>query len=96
MPSASVQRPADVLLDVRDVHLWRGEHHLLRGISFSVRGAVVAVECPNARGKTSLLRSLPTCWPAESGHLLWQDSLPGRLYLQNLLYWGIAMHSSWI
>lgn len=89
MPPASAQRPADALLEVRDVHLWRGEHHLLRGISFSVAaGQLLQLNGPNGVGKTSLLRVIAHLLPAESGQLVWQGQPAATTYLQNLLYLG--------
>jgi heme exporter protein A len=89
MPSATAQRPADALLEVRDVHLWRGEHHLLRGISFAVSaGQLLQLNGPNGVGKTSLLRVIAHLLPAESGQLLWKGAPAKSAYLQDLLYLG--------
>jgi heme exporter protein A len=59
-------------LDVRDVHLWRGEKHLLRGVSFTLgRGELLQVIGPNGVGKTSLLRCVAGLLPTESGDIAW-------------------------
>jgi heme exporter protein A len=59
-------------LDVRALHLWRGEKHLLRGVSFNLgRGELLQVVGPNGVGKTSLLRCVAGLLPVESGEILW-------------------------
>lgn len=63
---------AEPQLDVRAVHLWRGERHLLRGTSFVLkRGELLQVVGPNGVGKTSLLRCVAGLLPTESGEILW-------------------------
>ena len=55
---------AEPQLDVRAVHLWRGERHLLRGTSFVLnRGELLQVVGPNRVGKTSLLRCVAGLLP---------------------------------
>jgi heme exporter protein A len=70
-PSVPAAQP---LLEVRAVHLWRGERHLLRGVSLSMRaGELLQVIGPNGVGKTSLLRCVAGLLPMESGEILWQQ-----------------------
>jgi len=60
-------------LEARAVHLWRGEKHLLRGVSFALySGELLQVVGPNGVGKTSLLRCVAGLLPTESGEILWQ------------------------
>jgi heme exporter protein A len=64
------------LLEARALHLWRGEKHLLRGVSFSLaRGELLQLVGPNGVGKTSLLRAACGLLPLESGEFLWQGQL---------------------
>jgi heme exporter protein A len=63
---------AEQQLEVRAVHLWRGERHLLRGVSLVLkRGELLQVVGPNGVGKTSLLRCVAGLLPTESGEVLW-------------------------
>jgi len=59
-------------LEVENLHLWRGERHVLRGVGFALPGgACLHVAGPNGAGKTSLLRTLCGLLHPESGRLLW-------------------------
>jgi heme exporter protein A len=61
------------VLEVRALHLWRGERHLLRGVAFTVRsGELLQVMGANGVGKTSLLRCVADLLPAESGEIQWR------------------------
>jgi heme exporter protein A len=77
-------------LDVRALHLWRGDKHLLRGVSFSLEaGEMLQVVGPNGVGKTSLLRCVAGLLPAESGEILWSSQSIERArdeYHQRLAY----------
>jgi branched-chain amino acid transport system ATP-binding protein len=47
------------LLDVRDLHAWYGESHILHGMTFSVRkGEVVTLLGRNGVGKTTTMRAI--------------------------------------
>jgi heme exporter protein A len=62
------------LLDAVDLHLWRGERHVLRGISFAASaGQCVQVGGANGAGKTSLLRALCGLLPLAGGAVRWRD-----------------------
>jgi heme exporter protein A len=80
------------MLEVDNLHLWRGETHLLRGIGFSLApGQALQLTWPNGTGKTSLLRSLAGFLHAEEGRIAWKghDVSRGRepLY-RELAYLG--------
>jgi heme exporter protein A len=70
-------------LSVENLHLWRGERHVLRGVHFSLRrGACLEVVGPNGSGKTTLLRAVCGLLYPEEGSVLWngeniRTDLPG-------------------
>jgi heme exporter protein A len=59
-------------LQAENLHLWRGEHHVLRGVRLSVSpGECLQVTGSNGTGKTSLLRALSGLMYPEEGQVLW-------------------------
>jgi heme exporter protein A len=62
----------DQMLEVENLHLWRGERHVLRGVHFALaRGVCLEVGGANGAGKTSLLRTLCGLIYPEEGRVLW-------------------------
>jgi heme exporter protein A len=62
----------DQMLEVENLHLWRGERHVLRGVHFALaRGTCLEVSGANGAGKTSLLRTLCGLIHPEEGRVLW-------------------------
>jgi len=63
------------MLDVRDVHTYYGESHVLQGVTFRAdQGTVTAVLGRNGVGKTSLCRSLVGLTPARSGRIVFNGT----------------------
>lgn len=78
------------MLEVDNLHLWRGQTHLLRGIGFSVApGQALQLTWPNGTGKTSLLRCLAGFLHAEEGSIRWrgQDTRHHRDAFHRDLAW---------
>jgi heme exporter protein A len=59
-------------LVVHDLHVFRGERHVLRGVSFELAaGCCAEVTGPNGSGKTTLLRTLCGIVQSERGTVQW-------------------------
>ena len=80
------------MLEVRNLHLWRGDRHVLKGLGFTlVAGEALQLLWPNGTGKTSLLRSLAGFLHAEEGTVHWRgaDLTRDRFWLyRDLAYLG--------
>ena len=60
------------MLEVGNLHLWRGDRHLLRGLGFTLgAGQALQLLWPNGTGKTSLLRCVAGFLHAEEGQISW-------------------------
>jgi heme exporter protein A len=80
------------VLEVRQLHLWRGERHLLKGLGFTLAGGqALQLLWPNGTGKTSLLRCIAGFLHAEDGEILWQGERVSRdrdAFHRDLAYLG--------
>jgi heme exporter protein A len=55
-----------------ELHLWRGDQHVLRGVSLELRsGEILQLTGSNGSGKTTLLRTLCGLIYPEEGRVLW-------------------------
>lgn len=62
------------MLDVRDVHTYYGESHVLQGVTFRAdKGTVTAVLGRNGVGKTTTMRSIIGLTPPRRGRVVWKD-----------------------
>jgi heme exporter protein A len=68
------------MLRVAGLHLWRGDRHVLRGVSFDgLPGQCVLLTGRNGAGKTSLIRAIAGLLDAEEGEVSWRGSPVRRL-----------------
>ena len=81
-------------LSAHDLHVWRGERPVLRGLSVEAgAGDCVHVSGPNGSGKTTLLRVLAGLLTPEQGGVQWQGRPIGadrEAYGASLGYLGHA------
>jgi heme exporter protein A len=60
-------------LEVDKVHVWRGERHVLKGVSLRLNPSeLLHVSGPNGAGKTTLLRVVTGLLRPEQGTVTWQ------------------------
>jgi heme exporter protein A len=60
-------------LTADNLHLWRGEQHVLQGVGFALHaGECLQVTGANGAGKTTLLRALCGLVPVEEGRICWR------------------------
>ncbi len=79
-------------LSARDLHVWRGERPVLRGLSVdAAAGDCIHVAGPNGSGKTTLLRVLAGLLTPEQGSVHWNGrpiSADREAYSAALSYLG--------
>lgn len=64
---------SDFCLKGENVHLWRGDHHVLRGVRFQVgAGECLQLTGANGTGKTTLLRTACGLAYPEGGEITWR------------------------
>jgi heme exporter protein A len=60
-------------ISARELHVWRGDRHVLRGVSMdAAAGDCVHVAGPNGSGKTTFLRVVASLLTPEQGSVHWQ------------------------
>ena len=79
------------MLEVSDLHLWRGDRHLLRGLNLALSpGQALQLLWPNGTGKTSLLRAIAGFMHPESGQVRWKGQAIAQrdAFHRDLVYQG--------
>ena len=67
------------MLNISGLHLWRGDRHVLRGVSFSAdAGQCVLLTGKNGAGKTTLLRAIAGLLDPEQGEVSWRGASARR------------------
>lgn len=68
------------MLTAKNLHLWRGDRHVLKGVSFALgAGELLHVSGPNGTGKTTLLRAVAGLAHPEEGEVTWRGQRVGAL-----------------
>lgn len=71
----SAAPPSAPLLDVRDIHTFIGEFHILEGVSVQVpRGSITVLLGRNGAGKTTTLRSIIGLNAPRRGQIIFKDT----------------------
>ena len=66
------------MLEVIDIHVYRGRTYVLQGVSLAVkRGEIVALIGANGAGKTSMLRTISGLLKARRGRIIYQPAADG-------------------
>ena len=79
------------LLDVRDLHAWYGESHVLHGMTFSVRkGEVVTLLGRNGVGKTTTMRAIMGIVQKRAGSVRYNQSETIGLPSNQIARFGIG------
>jgi branched-chain amino acid transport system ATP-binding protein len=78
-------------LEVRDLHVFYGDFHVLHGVSLTVpEGALAGVVGANGHGKSTLLKAICGLVPCRSGEIRWRgERIDGRA-APDLVAQGIA------
>ena len=80
------------LLEVRDLHAWYGESHVLNGVDFEVRrGEVVTLLGRNGAGKTTTLKSVMGMVPRRRGSIRYEGNQLAILPSNRIARLGIAI-----
>lgn len=79
------------MLTVKDVHLYYGAIHALKGISFHVgQGEIVTLIGANGAGKSSTLRGISGLTPIHSGSICFEDTEITSLRAHKIVEMGIS------
>ncbi len=82
----------DALLDVRDLHSWYGESHILHGMNFEVRkGELVTLIGRNGAGKTTTLKSVMGIVGQRKGSIMFGGRQLVGLHSHRIARLGLAL-----
>ncbi|MDR7484585.1 MAG: ABC transporter ATP-binding protein [Armatimonadota bacterium] len=80
------------MLEVRDIHTYYGQSHVLHGVSLALQdGQVAAVVGRNGMGKTTLIRSIAGLTPPRRGSILFQGREISGLPPHTIARMGMAL-----
>jgi branched-chain amino acid transport system ATP-binding protein len=80
------------LLEIRDIHTYYGDSHVLHGVNLTIeKGKVMAVLGRNGAGKTTLLSTIIGFTPARTGRVLFKGQDITRLGTHRIARLGIGL-----
>lgn len=80
-------------LGVEQVHVWRGDRHVLKGVSFTLApGQLLHIRGPNGAGKTTLLRVACGLLRPEQGEVRWGGKPVSSVRLEYQAVLAYASH----
>ena len=80
------------MLELKDVHTYYGENHILNGVSMEVKAhSVVAVLGRNGMGKTTIVRSIVGFTPPRSGVVRYKEKEISGLRPYQICQMGLAL-----
>ena len=80
------------LLEVRNIHTYYGDSHVLQGVSINVeKGKVIAILGRNGAGKTTLLRSIIGFTPPRQGKIIFKGEDITQLSIYRIVRMGIGL-----
>jgi len=81
-----------MMLEVREVHTFYGQSHVLHGVSAAIEeGRIVAVVGRNGMGKTTLIRTIAGLTPPRQGSILFRGREIGGLAPHLIARMGMAL-----
>lgn len=86
----ATERPAEILLEVQDLHVAYGKAHVVHGVSFTVRaGEFVVMLGRNGAGKTTILHALSGLIPKEAGRVVFAGADISRASARDIVKAGM-------
>jgi branched-chain amino acid transport system ATP-binding protein len=81
----------DTLLEVRDIHTFIGQYHILQGVSLTVpRGGITTLLGRNGAGKTTTLKTILGLTPPRQGEILFDGRSIHEMHSYDIAALGIG------
>ncbi len=86
----SMRKPADNVLQIRDLHVYYGSSHALQGVDFTLEQGVQAIVGRNGMGKTTLCNAIMGLVPASRGSIRFHGDELTRLPTHKIAALGVG------
>jgi branched-chain amino acid transport system ATP-binding protein len=88
---SQLEKPASVMLELRDVHTYYGQIHALKGLSFTVNtGEIIALIGGNGAGKTTTLRTVSMLKAPKRGEITFKGQSLNSVSSHDIVKLGMA------